>query len=303
MDGTSLCLTSLLGYLRENRAHFEEKTMNLFQPTAKSKSAPVTYSDPELQAIATRTAKLIQNAKRPQKWGVAWVLGLFIILQLYSFADTSKLTNWGGFWGILLALFLLCLPAISIAVVHGIWKRRKQGEELVLDIERRGKPDATPFIVDVILNDAVNYKSKPSTLQVLQLLLSRVTANEATCFLPRHIQWMNRTLMNTISAPAPESANVEVSKGIILACRYVGNTELLLAVNAIVRRATPAHRSNGLYDTAEQCLPEIQACVAHQTAQTTLLRASSEPNVSPELLRPVMGATQEPEQELLRPKE
>lgn len=258
--------------------------MSLFQTKARASKEFPPPKDAGLQAIANQTAELARLAAAPAK-RVAIGIALFLVFCATPLYDL-------GFF--LIPFFLFAL----IGLAFSITRRFALGEEAIIAIEDRGKPDGVPYLIETLLCDAATSKVQKRAFRDLEALLLLAQSEGCGDILPRHIAWLNRTL-----GSATSSASAELRIAIVRALKHIGDAESLRILEAIVSRAAVLRTDSDLVESATESLPEIKARLAKAQEQESLLRASAAPKDDNELLRPSKGGATEPPHELLRPKD
>ncbi len=253
--------------------------------------------DSELDALRSKTDYATALVKGPVTLAALGVVGFICVAFMLLFSSDGLLKSIGS----------TVLTGLGGVIAISVPDRIRVAVKVIHAVESRGKPDALPFIIEMALCDCMG-KHTPKAVQVLITLLPQVREEDAIFFAPKHIDWMHqivkalfpaRLLFLLDSDGVPSTA---LCRGCIEALRYVGNQESVRLLERLLTKE-PAEPYKELVSVVQRCLPILKTRLAKEQEARVLLRASSEPNVSPELLRPIMGSTQEPEQELLRPRE
>ena len=150
------------------------------------------------------------------------------------------------------------------------------------------------------LTEALQWKDaeiRASATYGLTLLLPRAKQSDTRYLTLKHRQ----ILLSQFNRVEPSS---KFLLAILKAMEQVGGAEALPVVSRLARGEGRLRNDTVLVAAARECLPYLTARAEGRELRDTLLRSSSAAEVAPEtLLRPAPATSEEPANELLRPRE
>ena len=144
---------------------------------------------------------------------------------------------------------------------------------------------------------SLNEKYRAAVRDALTRLLPRVRQSDAKYL----TVFRRKLLLQQFDLPRrPTSFLLAILK----AMEQVGGAEAIPVVSRLARGEGRAAKDSALKAAAQECLPYLEARAEGRELRDTLLRSSSAAEVAPEtLLRPAPATSEEPANELLRPRE
>ena len=230
-----------------------------------------------LTALTTQEQRRKRNKRRASFWG-----HFFALLMLACCTRADKFSALVTFLSV--STVVGFFVSLSLSQKHGVkWLAQLE------DVRAVG-----------VLTEALQWKNaeiRASAMYGLTLLLPRVKQSDAKSLTLKHRQ----ILLSQFNRVEPSS---KFLLAILKAMEQVGGAEALTVVSRLARGEGRLRNDTVLVAAARECLPYLTARAEGRELRDTLLRSSSAAEVAPEtLLRPAPGTSEEPANELLRPRE
>ena len=213
-----------------------------------------------------------------------------IVVASYLFCSftTVLLAGMFGYHGL---PFLGPVLITALLVVSAASNAQRQGAQLLAKLDNIRAVN--------LLTDALMWQDKEvarSAREALVRLLPRLKQSDVE-YLTLDRRKILLKQFNSLKA------NPELLLAILKAMEQVGGAEAIPTVSRLAAGRGLNSKRPGIQAAAQVCLPYLQARAEGRELRDTLLRSSSAAEVAPEtLLRPAPATSEEPANELLRPK-
>jgi len=210
------------------------------------------------------------------------------------------------------ALSLLLPPEYKFLVVPGvamllvtlsIWIREKSNAKPIWsasEITRFENAGEISELIDITYNVASEVDFQHAYMALTRLLCD-LTPETARRITPSQRAWFRQTVALSSNVINPMKELTAYLAAIVRAWIVIGDTEALQSVRKLANRRPRRESDRILLQAARECLPVLEALAEKEKDSNSLLRASSDVQVSPAiLLRPANSSSDPAPDQLLR---